>query len=160
MDRTDEVSHIYTERRSWHGLKRFSKSIRSVCWLIYKYSPHDIIFSATPKTEAGQIPNFRRKGSKSSHNKTHNIKGSAHLLLCVFLTLKTFCLSPIFKALSNVDDLNLVWYNTFVIGYRLRSYRFVRGGETNEPYTRACSYYYSRCYSWNYLVFRLQMARW
>ena len=67
--------------------------------------------------------------------------------------------TPIVQALSNVDDLNLVWYNTFVIGYRLRSYWFVRGGETNEPYHRARSYYYSGCYSWNYLVFRLQMAR-
>lgn len=28
-----------------------------------------------------------------------------------------------------------------------------------EPYHRARSYYYSGCYSWNYLVFRLQMAR-
>ena len=77
-----------------------------------------------------------------------------------FLILKTFCLFPIFKALSEVDELNLLWYTILVIGYRLRSYGFVRGGETNEPYTRACSYYYSRCYSWNYLVFRLQMARW
>ena len=76
-----------------------------------------------------------------------------------FLILKTFCLSPIFKALSEVDELNLLWYTIFVIGYRLRSLRFVRGGETNEPYHRARSYYYSGCYSWNYLVFRLQMAR-
>ena len=52
-----------------------------------------------------------------------------------------------------------MWYTIFVIGYRLRSLRFVRGGETNEPYHRARSYYYSGCYSWNYLVFRLQMAR-
>ena len=42
--------------------------------------------------------------------------------------------TPIVQALSNVDDLNVVWYNIFVIGYRLRSLRFVRGGETNEPY--------------------------
>ena len=76
-----------------------------------------------------------------------------------FLILKTFCLSPIFKALSEVDELNLLWYTIFVIGYRLRSLRFVRGGETNEPYHRARSYYYSGYYSWNYLVFRLQMAR-
>ena len=48
----------------------------------------------------------------------------------------------------------------FVIGYRLRSLRFVRGGETNEPYPRARFYHYSGCYSRNYLVFRLQMARW
>ena len=41
----------------------------------------------------------------------------------------------IFQALSEVDDLNLLWYTIFVIGYRLRSLRFVRGGETNEPYT-------------------------
>ena len=66
--------------------------------------------------------------------------------------------TPIVQALSNVDDLNVVWYTIFVIGYRLRSLRFVRGGETNEPYHRARSYY-SGCYSWNYLVFRLQMAR-
>ena len=52
-----------------------------------------------------------------------------------------------------------MWYTILVIGYRLRSYGFVRGGETNEPYHRARSYYYSGCYSWNYLVFRLQMAR-
>ena len=77
-----------------------------------------------------------------------------------FLILKTFCLSPIFQELINVDGLNLLWYTILVIGYRLRSYGFVRGGETNEPYNRACSYYYSGCYSWNYLVFRLQMARW
>ena len=66
----------------------------------------------------------------------------------------------IFQELSDLDDLNVVWYTIFVIGYRLRSLRFVRGGETNEPYHRARSYYYSGCYSWNYLVFRLQMARW
>lgn len=77
-----------------------------------------------------------------------------------FLILKTFCLSPIFKALSEVDELNLLWYTIFVIGYRLPSLRFVRGGETNEPYPRARSYYYSRRHSWNHLVFRLQMARW
>ena len=68
-------------------------------------------------------------------------------------------LTPIVQALSNVDDLNVVWYTIFVIGYRLRSYGFVRGGETNEPYHRARSYYYSGCHSRNYLVFRLQMAR-
>ena len=67
--------------------------------------------------------------------------------------------TPIFQELSNIDDLNVLWYTIFVIGYRLRSLRFVRGGETNEPYHRARSYYYSGCYSWNYLVFRLQMAR-
>lgn len=76
-----------------------------------------------------------------------------------FLTLKTFCLSPIFKALSEVDELNLLWYTIFIIGYRLRSLRFVRGGETNEPYHRARSYYYSGRHSRDYLVFRLQMAR-
>jgi len=27
VDKTDEVSHIYTVRRRWRGLKRFSKSI-------------------------------------------------------------------------------------------------------------------------------------
>ena len=48
----------------------------------------------------------------------------------------------------------------FVIGYRLRSLRFVRGGETNEPYPRARSYYYGRRHSRNYPIFRLQMARW
>ena len=53
-----------------------------------------------------------------------------------------------------------MWYTIFVIGYRLRSLRFVKGGETNEPYPRARSYYYSRRHSWNHLVFRLQMARW
>ena len=37
---------------------------------------------------------------------------------------------------------------------------FVRGGETNEPCPRARSYYYSGRHRWNYLVFRLQMARW
>ena len=66
----------------------------------------------------------------------------------------------IFQELSDLDDLNVVWYTIFVIGYRLRSLRFVRGGETNEPYHRARSYYYSGCHSRNYLVFRLQMARW
>lgn len=77
-----------------------------------------------------------------------------------FLILKTFYLSPIFQELINVDDLNLLWYTIFVIGYRLRSLRFVRGGETNEPCPRARSYYYSGRHSRNYLVFRLQMARW
>lgn len=48
---------------------------------------------------------------------------------------KDFCLSPIFQKLNNIDDPNLMWYTIFVIGYRLRSLRFVRGGETNEPYT-------------------------
>ena len=67
--------------------------------------------------------------------------------------------TPIIQALSEVDDPNLMWYTIFVIGYRLRSYGFVRGGETNEPYHRARSYYYSGCHSRNYLVFRLQMAR-
>ena len=67
--------------------------------------------------------------------------------------------TPIIQALSEVDDPNLMWYTIFVIGYRLRSLRFVRGGETNEPYHRARSYYYSGCHSRNYLVFRLQMAR-
>ena len=67
--------------------------------------------------------------------------------------------TPIVQALSNVDDLNLMWYTSFVIGYRLRSLRFVREGETNEPYHRARSYYYSRRHRWNHLVFRLQMAR-
>ena len=75
------------------------------------------------------------------------------------MILKIFLLDPIFQELSALDDLNLLWYTIFVIGYRLRSYGFVRGGETNEPYHRARSYYYSGCYSWNYLVFRLQMAR-
>ena len=42
--------------------------------------------------------------------------------------------TPIIQALSEVDDPNLMWYTIFVIGYRLRSLRFVRGGETNEPY--------------------------
>ncbi len=50
-------------------------------------------------------------------------------------------------------------YTIFVIGYRLRSLQFVIGGETNEPCARARSYYCSGGYSWNYLVFRLQMAR-
>jgi len=68
--------------------------------------------------------------------------------------------TPIIQALSEVDDPNLMWYTIFVIGYRLRSLRFVRGGETNEPCPRARSYYYSGCHSRNYLVFRLQMARW
>ena len=77
-----------------------------------------------------------------------------------FLILKTFCLSPVFQALSEVDGLNLLWYTIFVIGYRLRSLRFVRGGETNEPCPRARSYYCSGRHSRNYLVFRLQMARW
>ena len=77
-----------------------------------------------------------------------------------FLILKTFCLSLISQELINVDDLNLLWYTIFVIGYRLRSLRFVKGGETNEPYPRARSYYYSRRHRWNHLVFRLQMARW
>ena len=63
--------------------------------------------------------------------------------------------TPIIQALSEVDDPNLMWYTIFVIGYRLRSLRFVRGGETNEPYPRARSYYYSRRHSWNHLVFRL-----
>ena len=76
-----------------------------------------------------------------------------------FLILKTFCLSPISQKLSKVDDPNLMWYTIFVIGYRLRSLQFVRGGETNEPYHRARSYYYSGRHSRNYLVFRLQMAR-
>ena len=66
---------------------------------------------------------------------------------------------PIVQSLSNVYDLNLMWYTIFVIGYRLRSLLFVRGGETNEPYHRARSYYYSGRHSRNYLVFRLQMAR-
>ena len=69
-------------------------------------------------------------------------------------------LTTIVQALSNVYDLNLMWYTIFVIGYRLRSLRFVRRGETNEPYPRACSYYYSGRHRRNYLVFRLQMARW
>ncbi len=68
--------------------------------------------------------------------------------------------TPIVQALSNVDDINLLWYTIFVIGYRLRSYGFVKGGETNEPYPRVRSYYYSRRHSWNHLVFCLQMARW
>ncbi|WP_224781854.1 hypothetical protein [Streptococcus pneumoniae] len=28
VDKTDKVSHIYTVRRRWRGLKRFSKSIK------------------------------------------------------------------------------------------------------------------------------------
>ena len=52
-----------------------------------------------------------------------------------FLILKIFLLDPIFQELSDLDDLNLLWYTILVIGYRLRSLRFVRGGETNEPYT-------------------------
>ena len=67
--------------------------------------------------------------------------------------------TPIVQALINVNDPNLMWYTIFVIGYRLRSYWFVRGGETNEPCHRARSYYYSGCHSRNYPVFRLQMAR-
>ena len=66
----------------------------------------------------------------------------------------------IFQELSDLDDLNVVWYTIFVIGYRLRSLRFVRGGETNEPCPRARSYYCSGRRRRNYLVFRLQMARW
>ena len=76
-----------------------------------------------------------------------------------FMILKTFCLAPVFQALSEVNGLNLLWYTILVIGYRLRSLRFVRGGETNEPYHRARSYYYSGRHSRDYLVFRLQMAR-
>ena len=68
--------------------------------------------------------------------------------------------TPIIQALSEVDDPNLMWYTIFVIGYRLRSLRFVRGGETNELCPRARSYYCSGRHSRNYLVFRLQMARW
>ncbi len=67
--------------------------------------------------------------------------------------------TPIVQALSDLDDLNVLWYTILVIGYRLRSLRFVRGGETNEPYHRARSYYYSGCHRRNYPVFRLQMAR-
>ena len=76
-----------------------------------------------------------------------------------FMILKTFCLDPVFQALSEVNKLNLLRYTIFVTGYRLRSLRFVRGGETNEPYHRARSYYYSGRHSRDYLVFRLQMAR-
>ena len=68
--------------------------------------------------------------------------------------------TPIIQALSEVDDPNLMWYTIFVIGYRLRSLRFVRGGETNELCPRARSYYCSGRHSRNHLVFRLQMARW
>ena len=68
--------------------------------------------------------------------------------------------TPIVQALGEVNELNLLWYTIFVIGYRLRSLRFVRGGETNEPCPRARSYYCSGRHSRNYLVFRLQMARW
>ena len=68
--------------------------------------------------------------------------------------------TPIVQALINVDELNLLWYTIFVIGYRLRSLRFVRGGETNELCPRARSYYCSGRHSRNHLVFRLQMARW
>ena len=75
------------------------------------------------------------------------------------MILKIFLLDPIFQELSALDDLNLLWYTILVIGYRLRSYGFVRGGETNEPYHRARSYYYSGRHRRNYLVFRLQMAR-
>ena len=85
----------------------------------------------------------------------HSIKVFAHLILCVFLILKT--LSP---RLSEVDELNLLWYTIFVIGYRLRSLQFVRGGETNELCPRARSYYCSGRHRRNHLVFRLQMARW
>ena len=77
-----------------------------------------------------------------------------------FWLQRLFRLDTIFQELSNVDDTNLVWYTIFVIGYRLRSLRFVRGGETNESHPWAHSYYYGRRYSRNYLVFRLQMARW
>ena len=76
-----------------------------------------------------------------------------------FLILTIFCLSPILQELSNLDDLNLLWYTILVIGYRLRSLRFVRGGETNELCPRARSYYCSGRHSRNHLVFRLQMAR-
>ena len=75
------------------------------------------------------------------------------------MILKIFLLDPIFQELSDLDDLNLLWYTILVIGYRLRSLRFVRGGETNEPYHRARSYYYSGRHSRDYPVFRLQMAR-
>ena len=68
--------------------------------------------------------------------------------------------TPIIQALSEVDDPNSMWYTIFVIGYRLRSLRFVRGGETNELCPRARSYYCSGRHSRNHLVFRLQMARW
>ncbi len=34
--------------------------------------------------------------------------------------------TPIVQALSEVNELNLLWYTIFVIGYRLRSLRFVR----------------------------------
>ena len=42
--------------------------------------------------------------------------------------------TPIVQALGEVNELNLLWYTIFVIGYRLRSLRFVRWAETNEPY--------------------------
>ena len=43
------------------------------------------------KKEAGQKLNFRRKWSKSFHDKTNIIKVFEHLIICVFLILKTFC---------------------------------------------------------------------
>jgi len=34
VDKTDEVSHIYTVRRRWRGLKRFSKSITILIYIL------------------------------------------------------------------------------------------------------------------------------
>ena len=39
LDKTDEVSYIYTARRRWRGLKRFSKSISQK--VLYLTEIHD-----------------------------------------------------------------------------------------------------------------------
>ena len=61
--------------------------------------------------------------------------------------------------LSNSVDYQHTIYTLQVVDKETKQV-FVRGGETNEPCPRARSYYYSGCHSRNYLVFRLQMARW
>ena len=52
VDRTDEVSNIYTARWSWHGLKRFSKSIKKqILPFITEKSVIDLLFYKKSSSE-------------------------------------------------------------------------------------------------------------
>ena len=128
---------------------------------LYTNTHHITLFSQQPqKRRLGKYPISGENGVNLPTIKRIVSRFLRTWYYAFFWLQRLFRLDTIFQALSKVDDTNLVWYTIFVIGYRLRSLRFVRGGETNESHPWAHSYYYGRRYSRNYLVFRLQMARW
>ena len=62
-DKTDEVSHIYTARRRWRGLKRFSKSMsQKVSYLTEIHDKH----IHTIKSSSNQLKALAESQSQTS----------------------------------------------------------------------------------------------